>query len=286
MKIDLHIHSSASDGTLAPGEILSLAYRLNLGAISITDHDTVLGVKDALQIGIPESIKFITGVEISVTPPAFFRFSGSCHILGYFIRLDDPELNRSLKMLQAARESRAPRIIERLEVLGIGLSMDEVLTVSGGGQIGRPHIARAMVNKHLVRSIHEAFDLYLGRGKPAYVDKYRMNCEQAIQIIANAGGIPVLAHPVLLNIRQNEVLEAFIRELKEMGLKGMEVYYPEHSIIHQRFYFDMAKRYELLMTGGSDFHGSLKPDIQMGTGRGDLCVPYEVYENLIQSQNN
>lgn len=286
VRIDLHIHSTASDGTLTPREILSLAQHLKLGAISITDHDTIQGAKEAIDSGIPDSIKFMTGVEISTTPPSLFHFSGSFHILGYRISLDDSALNKSLKILQEARENRAPRIIERLSNLGIDLSMKDVTAVAGDGLIGRPHIAQVLVKKQAVSSINEAFDRYLGRGKPAYVDKYRIDCDQAIQMIINAGGIPVLAHPFLLNIRQDDVLENLICILKEMGLMGIEVYYPEHSSDLQRYYAEMATRYGLLITGGTDFHGSLKPDIKMGTGRGDLFVPYEVYEKLARFQRH
>ena len=283
VRIDLHIHSTASDGTLSPPEILSLAKSLNLGAIAITDHDTIEGSKAALRIGIPPSLKFLTGVEISASPPQSFAGSGSIHILGYSIRLDDPTLNQTLGVLQESRETRNPRIIKRLKNLGIDLSLDDVLNESGDGQLGRPHIAKVMLKKYYVKSIAEAFDKYLAKGKPAYVDKYRVECARAIEIILGAGGIPVLAHPVLLNYPTDKVLEDFVRSLKSMGLKGIEVYYPDHSPAQTAYYTELAKRFDLLMTGGTDFHGSLKPDLKMGTGRGNLFIPYELYERLIQS---
>lgn len=286
LKIDLHIHSSASDGTLPPARIIEVADQLELSAISITDHDTLEGAKEAIRIGIPEHIKFLTGVEISATPPPSFRVSGSFHVLGYGIRLDDPGLNQTLKVLQTARENRAPRILERLESLGISLTLADVLKAAGNGQIGRPHIARVLVEKKVVKSINEAFGMYLGRGKPAYVDKYRIGSDETLRMIKDAGGIPVLAHPILLKIREKTILENLIGVLTEMGLKGIEVFYPEHSEEDQRYYAGLAKRYGLLMTGGSDFHGSLKPDIQMGSGRGDLSVPYEIYENLVRAVRN
>jgi len=283
VRIDLHIHSTASDGTLSPSEILSMAKSLNLGAIAITDHDTIEGSKAALRIGIPPSLKFLTGVEISASPPQSFVGSGSIHILGYSIQLDDPELNQMLGVLQESRETRNPRIINRLKNLGIDLSLDDVLKESGDGQLGRPHIAKVMLKKNYVKSIAEAFDKYLAKGKPAYVNKYRVECTKAIEIILGAGGIPVLAHPVLLNYPTDKVLEDFVRSLKSMGLKGIEVYYPEHSPAQTSYYAELAKRFDLLMTGGTDFHGSLKPELKMGTGRGNLFIPYELYERLIQS---
>lgn len=282
--IDLHIHSTASDGTLSPGEILALSQRLHLGAIAITDHDTIDGSKEALRIGIPPSVKFLTGIEVSASPPASFHCSGSFHILGYSIRTDDSDLNQTLHVLQEARKSRNPRIISLLNQLGFDLSLHDILNEVGQeGLLGRPHIARCMVKKGFVRSIDEAFDKFLGKGKPAYVDKYRIDSSRAIELILNAGGIPVLAHPFLLRADSEEFLESLIVTLKSMGLKGIEVYYPDHSPAHIDQYREMAKRNGLLMTGGTDFHGSLKPDIQMGSGTGQFFVPYEIYETLIQS---
>ena len=281
--IDLHIHSTASDGTFSPAEILALAQDLNLAAIAITDHDTINGSKEALGIGVPPSLKFLTGVEISASPPPSFPYSGSLHILGYSIKIDNPLLNKSLATLQEARKNRNPGIIDRLHSMGVAVSMDELLNEVGDGQLGRPHIARLMVKKGYVESIQEAFDKYLGKGKPAYVDKYRIDCSRAIEVILGAGGIPVIAHPFLLNPKNIEDIEELVIILKAMGLKGIEVYYSEHSQDNISKLEDIANRHELLMTGGSDFHGSLKPEIKMGSGKGDLFVPYILYEKLMES---
>jgi len=281
--IDLHIHSTASDGTFSPAEILALAKDLNLAAIAITDHDTINGSKEALDIGVPSSLKFLTGVEISASPPPSFSYSGSLHILGYAIKLDDPLLNKALTTLQEARKNRNPGIIDRLNSMDVAISMDELLIEVGDGQLGRPHIARLMVKKGYVESIKEAFDKYLGKGKPAYVDKYRIDCSMAIEVILGAGGIPVIAHPFLLNPGDVADIENLIIMLKKMGLKGIEVYYPEHSPHVMSQFADMANRHELLMTGGTDFHGSLKPEIKMGSGRGNFFAPYMLYEKLMES---
>ncbi|OEU68342.1 MAG: phosphatase [Desulfobacterales bacterium PC51MH44] len=283
MKIDLHIHSTSSDGTLSPLEILRLAQDLNLGAIAITDHDTIEGSKDALAFGIPPSVNFLTGVEISASPPPSFPCPGSLHVLGYAINIDDPVLNHNLVLLQESRKNRNPRILESLASIGIELSLSEIRNEIGGYHLGRPHIAQLMVKKGFVQSIDEAFDKYLGKGKPAYVDRYRIDCVRAIEIILGAGGIPVLAHPFLLQIKNDDVLEDLIIALKEMGLKGIEVYYPEHTPELVAYYTEIANRHGLLMTGGTDFHGSLKPEIKMGSGKGDFLVPYELYEKLIAS---
>ncbi|MBE9530848.1 MAG: PHP domain-containing protein [Proteobacteria bacterium] len=283
VKIDLHIHSTASDGTLSPLEILNMAQRLNLGAISITDHDTINGTKEALAIGIPPSLKFLTGVEISANPPPSFSGPGSFHILGYGINIHDTELNHTLVRLQEARKNRNPRIIELLNRMGFELTLHEIRKEVGECQLGRPHIANQMVKKGFVQSVSEAFDNYLATGQPAYVDKYRVDCDRAIAVILNAGGIPVLAHPVLLNIQDDDVLEKLVICLKEMGLKGIEAYYPEQTPDLIARYTEIANRYGLLITGGTDFHGSIKPEIKMGSGRGNFSVPYELYEKLISS---
>jgi len=284
VNIDLHIHSTASDGSLSPLEILNMAQNLNLRAISITDHDTINGTKEALAIGIPPSVNFLTGVEISAVPPPPFSFPGSFHILGYAINIDDFVLNQTLVTLQEARKNRNPRIIKLLNRIGFELTLNEIQKDAGECQLGRPHIAKQMVKKGFVQSVAEAFDNYLAKGQPAYVDKYRIDCDRAIEIILNAGGIPVLAHPVLLKIKNDDVLETLVTRLKEMGLKGIEAYYPDHTPDLIARYTEIANRNGLLITGGTDFHGSIKPEIKMGSGRGNFSVPYELYENIVKSQ--
>ena len=281
LKIDLHIHSTASDGTLSPIEILRLARQLNLGAIAITDHDTMAGVKDALAHGIPPSLKFLTGVEISVLPPPSFSYLGSFHILGYAIDPDNTLLNQTFGELQQARNNRNPHILKILNELGCNITLAQVQKEAGECQLGRPHIAQLMIKKGYVKSISEAFDRYLSQGKPAYVDKYRLDCARAIEIILSAGGVPVLAHPFLIQQQNDQILEDLVITLKKMGLKGLEVYYPEHPPEKTAYYAEIAKRHSLLVTGGTDFHGSLKPEIKMGSGKGNLSIPYAIYEKLV-----
>ena len=283
VRIDLHIHTTASDGTYTPLEIISHAQKLNLKAIAITDHDTVAGSHEALQAGIPPSLGFLTGVEISAAPPPFYPGSGSFHILGYSIRLDDPILNRTLKKLRRARKNRNPAILERLQEIGISLTLEEVCEEAGEGQLARPHIARLMLKKGIVTSMDEAFDKYLGTGKPAYVDKYRIECARAIDIILGAGGIPVLAHPGLLDYKKDTQIAELIAKLKQMGIRGVEVYYPEHTPDQTRLFSKLAQHHDLLMTGGTDFHGAMHPEINMGSGKGDLRIPCELYEKLVQA---
>lgn len=281
LRIDLHIHSTASDGSLTPAEILDHAQQLNLAAIAITDHDSIIGSKEALRIGIPSSLGFLTAVEISAAYPSFFPGSGSFHILGYGIRVDDHGLNQNLIKLRKARSSRNPKILKRLNELGFQISLEDVKREVGQVQLGRPHIAQTMMKKRLAASVNEAFDRFLGTGKPAYVDKYRIECIEAVNMIRGAGGIPVLAHPGLLHIEKDRRLDKLIKNLIEIGMGGIEVYYPEHSAQQINQYMELAQKYGLLMTGGTDFHGSITPEIKMGSGRGNLFVSYDLYEKLI-----
>jgi predicted metal-dependent phosphoesterase TrpH len=279
--IDLHIHTTASDGTFTPSEVVAHAIKLKLKAIAITDHDTLAGSSEALKGGLPPALDFLTGVEISAAPPPFYSRSGSFHLLGYSIRLDDSELNQTLEKLQQARKNRNPAIIKRLNELGISISLDEVRETAGDAQLGRPHIAQILIKKGVISSIDEAFDKFLGTDKPAYVDKYRVKCSKAIDAIRGAGGIPVLAHPGLLEYESENQLDDLIGQLKQMGIQGVEVFYTGHTEDQTRLFAKLAQQYDLLMTGGSDFHGAIHPDIEMGSGKGNLFIPYELYDKLV-----
>ncbi len=279
--IDLHVHTTASDGTLSPTDVIALARKRRLGAIAITDHDTLNGTRAALQAGIPPELKFVTGVEISAAPPPGFDIPGSIHILGYGFDIDHRPLQQILEKQKDSRVNRNPRIIERLNALGIDLSLAEVAAAAGRpDQLGRPHIADMLVKKGVARDFDDAFGRYLGTGKPAYVDKYRVDCGDAIKLIGSAGGVAVLAHPWLITNVDPERITALIRQLHEKGLAGIEVFYPEHTPDQQRFLLDIADRFHLLVTGGTDFHGAIKPSIDLGTGTGDMHIPMTVYEAL------
>jgi hypothetical protein len=279
-RIDLHVHSTASDGSLTPNDILCLASRLQIRVISLTDHDTLDGYNQ-IDADLASDIQIVTGVEISVDIPSTFLISGGCHILGYGIRLDDPDLNHALSTLRKTRKDRNPKIIERLNQLGFPLGMTDVCQDIGDAQLGRPHIAQAMVEKGFVHSIDEAFDRYLGTGKPAYVNKYRLDVETSIRLIRHAGGAPVLAHPGLLKADSFEQIAALIHRFCQFGLAGLEVFYPEHTPEDMDRFTTLAHQTGLIMTGGTDFHGRLKPTIQLGLGEGDFFVPYTLYENLL-----
>jgi hypothetical protein len=278
--VDLHVHSTASDGTLTPAQIITRAEKLGVGALAITDHDTVAGAGAALEAGIPESIHFFTGIEISAASPPFYPGRGSFHVLGYGIRLDDPGLRVALRRLQKARRDRNPAMVERLHRLGIDISMAELIENAGEAQIGRPHIAGLLIQKGVVKTFDEAFDRYIGAGKPAYVDKYRIPCDAAVQLILGAGGLAVLAHPGLLRPMTAGAFDRLLIGLKEMGIGGIEVYYPEHTRAETERYRIAAERFGLVITGGTDFHGGIKPGIELGTGGGEFSVPHFVHEQL------
>ncbi|MCK5514295.1 MAG: PHP domain-containing protein [Deltaproteobacteria bacterium] len=275
MYIDLHIHTTESDGTLTPSQVVRYAKEKGLKAIAITDHDTIHGNEEAIKEGISEGVEVIPGVEISVD-----YSPGTMHMLGYFITTEDPILNEKLTLLQDSRADRNPRIIEKLNKLGLSLTYDEVVQVSGGGQVGRPHMAQVLMKKGYTKSIKEAFDKYLGKGAPAYLDKFRLSAVEAITMITDAGGIPVLAHPFTLYCKSSDELDALVEKLVNQGLQGLEVYYSEHDERKTSSYKLLAKRYNLAITGGSDFHGKNMKGIDLGTGRGKLKIPYTALENL------
>ncbi len=284
--IDLHIHSTASDGTCDPLEIVFMAAEMGLQAISITDHDTLEGSRCALAGAIPEQLNFIPGVEISAAPPEGFAISGSLHILGYGVDPNHPPLEQALCELQQARDQRTPKIIERLNQLGIAVTVNDVMAQAGQGSAGRPHIALAMIKAGVVKDVNEAFDHYLSKGQPAYVDKYRLEIQRTFNLIHEAGGVSVLAHPYLIPGEQTQTVPALIECLKGMGLMGIEAHYPEHTAEATSFYLELARRYDLIVTGGTDFHGDLLPSIQLGRGYGDLHIPMSLYETLaLQLQN-
>jgi predicted metal-dependent phosphoesterase TrpH len=257
--VDLHTHSTASDGSLTPTELVRLAKARGLAAIALTDHDTVDGLAEAMAAGQAYGLEVIPGVEISAQ-----HTQGSMHILGYWVNYESPRLAERLAVLQEARRNRNPRIIAQLNALGIPLTLEEVQRLSGGGQVGRPHIARALYEGGYVRSLQEAFDIYLGNQGKAYVSKFRYPPGEAIAMIREAGGLAVLAHPFTLGLDTYGSLKPFLKELMILGLVGLECYYPEHTLSQEALYVSLARELGLLITGGSDFHGDNKPEVDLG----------------------
>jgi len=272
--IDLHTHSTASDGSFKPREIVLLAKKIGLRAVALTDHDTVKGLDEFMQAGTENKLETVPGVELS----AHFE-KGTLHILGYFLDYKNPTLITKLKKFQQVRAERNPKIIKKLQALNIPITYEEVIAVSGGGQIGRPHIAKVLLDKGIVNTFDEAFQRFLKKGGPAYVEKEYISPKECIEIILEAGGLPVFAHPFTLHL-ENRELEVFVKKLKTWGLEGIEIYYTEHTQEQINFYLYLAQRFNLCITGGSDFHGEQKKEIKLGFGYGNLRIPYSLLEKL------
>jgi predicted metal-dependent phosphoesterase TrpH len=273
--IDLHVHTTFSDGTLTPREVIQLAQHVGLSAIAITDHDTVRGNREAIEEGGRFGIEVVPGVEVSVD-----SHTGTMHVLGYYIDFACDPLVETLQRIENARHKRNKEILEKLSRLGMPLDYEAIKAMAREGPVGRPHIAQALVKKGHVANLREAFDKYLKKGAPAYAERLRFSEVDAIQIIREAGGLAVLAHPKSLCCDDSACLSAIVARLVSLGLQGLEVYYPSHSPEMQRTYESLAKRYGLLVTGGTDFHGAIYPDLQLGFGYGDLYVPYSFLEAM------
>jgi 3',5'-nucleoside bisphosphate phosphatase len=273
-RIDLHLHTTYSDGSLPPTEVLGLAQKAGVSALAITDHDIVDGIPEAIEAGAHLGIEVIPGIEISS------RYGESeLHMLGYFLDWKDSELSSRLAELRASRHRRNPRIIEKLNELGLDLTYEEVKALAGTESVGRPHIARVLMAKGYVRSAKEAFDRYLAEGAAAYVPRDLPEPAEAIAWIRTARGIPVLAHPTWVK-ESAEGLFGLCDKLKAEGLGGIEVHYSTHKPQQTSQFLQIARRLDLLVTGGSDFHGLTKPDIEVGVGRGNLKVPEKLLEPL------
>ena len=278
--IDLHLHTTASDGVLSPSEIVRYAKTKGLQAIAITDHDTIEGLEEGLGEGARVDFEVIPGVEISAE-----HSPGSMHLLGYFFDIYHPLLRERLQYLQKARAERNPKIAENLRRLGIRVTFEEVVEASGGGQVGRPHFAQVLLEKGYVRSFQEAFDRFLKKGAPAYVDKVRFSPKEALRFITEANGVAVLAHPKTLGVNGFSALESLLTKLVEEGLKGIEVYYPEHSAAEVAQFKALAERMGLLMTGGTDYHGIEKDNLDIGVGKGEMKLPYSLLEGLRRARS-
>ncbi len=265
-RIDLHLHTTHSDGSLRPSDVLALAKQANVSALAITDHDITTGIPEATAAGLELGIEVIPGVEISS-----FDGKSELHILGYCLKWEDAAFNERLARLRESRHRRNPLIIERLRAAGVEITYEEVRALAGTESVGRPHIAQVLMQKKYVTSAKEAFDRYLAEGRAAYVARELPTPAEAIAWIREAKGVAVLAHPTWIK-ESGEGLRTCVTGLKDAGLGGVEVHYSTHSKSQTSSYLDMAQRLGLLVTGGSDFHGLTKPDIEVGSGRGDLKV--------------
>jgi len=262
-KVDLHIHSTVSDGRLSPAEVIRKSAEAGLTVIALADHDTVDGIILALEAAKTFPwLKVIPGVEISTDVP-----EGEVHVLGYFIDYGGPELQASLRRMRNSRQERAQRMIAKLKNLGLPIEWERVKEIAGSGSIGRPHLAQAMLEQGYIASIKEAFTKYIAWGGPAYVSREKMTPAEAALLILRANGLPVLAHPLTINNS-----EAMIIELKAAGLVGIEAYYNGYTAEEINRLVTLAKRHGLIATGGSDYHGL---DVSTETMLGGANVPIE-----------
>ena len=268
-KVDLHLHSTVSDGRLSPAEVIRKSAEAGLTAISLTDHDTVDGIVPALEAAKTFPwLKVIPGVEISSYVP-----EGEIHVLGYFLDYSHPELQANLRRMRHSRQERAQGMIAKLKKLGLPIEWERVKEIAGAGSIGRPHLAQAMLEKGYIASFKEAFTKYIGGGGPAYVERDKMTPVEAVELILRASGLPVLAHPLTINDP-----ETIIIELKAAGLVGIEAYYDGYTAEEINRLVSLAERYNLITTGGSDYHGL---DASTETTIGGADVPIESAERLI-----
>lgn len=265
MRIDLHTHTTASDGTLSPEELVALAKTAGVGILAVADHDTTDSVDPVMTLGAQDGIEVIPAVELNTDVE-----DSEVHVLGYFIEHHQPWLQEFLTLLRNGRANRAAKMVEKLNALGIKIDYAKVQG-HAQGSVGRPHVARALMEAGVVRSFEEAFDKYIGRQGPAYVERMRVTPAEAVQTIARAGGIPVLAHPGW------GARDDLIPELIAAGLEGIEVYYPDHTPAMTMHYMRLAQQYSLLMTGGTDFHGIA---VASKAPLGSQYVPLEVVEKL------
>ncbi|MEF2231829.1 MAG: PHP domain-containing protein [Pseudodesulfovibrio sp.] len=273
MSIDLHTHSTASDGTLSPTELIRLAKETGLDAIALTDHDTFQGVSEAMAAGRELGIEVIPGCELSLESP---EGAGWMHVVALWLPENPAELQAAFDWVIEGRKTRNHEIVEKLRTLGVNITYERV-AARAGGTIGRPHFAQELLALGVVSSIDEAFKVWLGDHGRAYVPKRKLKPEKALAILKSIGATAILAHPFALGLNL-DATETLVRELQSLGLDGLEAYYSEHSQAQTDAYLDMARRLGLLVSGGSDFHGSVKPSIRLGCGKGGLSVPTELLE--------
>lgn len=273
--VDLHTHSTASDGTLPPRELIRAAKDAGLSALALTDHDTVGGIAEAADEAKKLGIDFLPGIEIS----AEFPHPGTLHLLGYGIDPANPSLQNLTSLLIEGRNNRNPQIVEKLNELNVKVTMDEWQAKAQGGVLGRPQLAALLVEKGYASSVKDAFNRFLGQGAPAYFDKERLQPRAAIERIHQAGGLAVIAHATQLRRSSIRETATVIKNLADQGLDGIEVIHSDFNDLEIDFLTRTADDFDLLKTGGSDFHGGTKPKISLGSVNGRR-VPREFYDEL------
>lgn len=275
--VDLHTHTTASDGALAPAALVALAAERGLRYLAVTDHDTVAGIEAALAAGERLGVAVIPGVELGTDLP-----HAEVHVLGYFVDPRDPAFNEQLALMRDSRVGRARAMVKKLAALGIPIRFERVREIAGEGAVGRPHVARALVEAGYVASVAEAFDRYLGRNGPAYAERYKLTPVEAVRTIRRAGGLPGLAHPALPGpdgqLVEGFDVDALLDELVPAGLAAIECYYAGYPPELTERLLGYARRYGLVPTGGSDFHGG---GVHEGAELGGVAVPLTSVEHLL-----
>lgn len=273
--IDLHTHSTSSDGTLTPSELVTEAQKKGLIALSLTDHDSIDGLAEAQKKAAELGLEFIDGIELSLGTSA-----GSVHMLGYMFDYTDKDFLHGLSLMNKRREERNIKFISRFRELGIEIKLDELLEIAGDGSVGRPHFAKLLMKKGVVKTFDEAFDKYLAKKKAAYVEKEKVAPEEGIKLIHNAKGLAVLAHPKYCGAKTFEEVEALVRRLKQAGLDGIECFYSDHSVEETEYYLSLAEKYGLFVTGGSDYHGTTLHDKKLGEFPDGKRIDYALLETM------
>ena len=279
--IDLHTHSNFSDGTCSPAELVSIAVKNGISAFALTDHDSVNGIDAALEAVREQNapIKFIPGTELSVAYK-----DQDIHIVGLFIDHNNEAFKKNSELIIKRRTDRNNEMVDRLRAAGIPITIEALTEGNPDTVVTRAHFARFLVDNKIVSSPNDAFKKYLDKSTPYYVPRKYIEPEEGIELIRNAGGVPILAHPLHYKLKEAEI-EKLLKRFTDSGLMGLEVFYSNHSLQDENFARKLAKKYNLLPSGGSDFHGSNKPARQMGTGRGNLKVPYSILEPLADACN-
>lgn len=276
--IDLHCHSTASDGSFSASELIAEAERIHLKALALTDHDTTNGLAEFIRAGRESPVEAIPGIELAACDADNPNLN--IHIVGLFVSHDAPQLQRLIDDVISWRTQRNLAMIEKLSAMGLPVTLAKVRAVAGNAVIGRPHIAQVLIEAGHARDTQNAFDRFLASGKPGYVWRRLPTPAQAIMAIHSAGGIAVWAHPYTRGHYTNLQMRRIAVMLKDMGLDGMEAYYPMHTVCQVRASLDICKAVGLAPSGGSDFHGARLRNIALGTGNGKLCVPDELLDGL------
>lgn len=276
--IDLHVHSNCSDGTCTPAELVKYALQKNLAAFALTDHDTVAGLDEAFAAARGTGLEVISGIEFST------EYHGKdVHVLGLDLNYKDPAFLTRVELFRDSRDIRNRKMIGKLKEHGVDITWDKMEEAFGEAVWTRAHFARYLYDHGYVREMSEAFSTYIGDNCPCFVPREKVTPAQAVRLVRQVGGIPILAHPLQYHLQEKE-LEGLIDELKSAGMVGIEAIYSTHSSWDESYVRRLAKKHRLSISGGSDFHGTNKPAIDLGTGKGNLRISYDILKQLREAK--